>query len=163
MHAMSFLHRLSTSLDGGCLNGCLSTSEWDFSPLMQKDLNQMQRFELRAAIFYEYARESVSIRELAKQFSELPRPLRSRRWATHRSFTEELFFFTGLPFSHFVFWPQFFPTTPWLEIPRSRRETAVRRYIKRTTATLFDLKSYDEVRRWEVSDKEARRFTSSGI
>jgi hypothetical protein len=44
-----------------------------------------------------------------------------------------------------------------------RRQAAVRKYIKRTRATLFELKGYNEVRRWEVSDKKARRFTTSGI
>jgi hypothetical protein len=145
----------------------LSSSEWDFRSLLHKCPNEIQRHELRVAIFYEYARESSTIREIAHQFSKLPSALRRefglRQCSKHPRITRKLFFISSLPFSHCVFWPTFFPRTPWLKIPPSERRAAVEQYVRRMTATLFEIKSYDEIREWEVSDKETRRFTSSGI
>src|SRR5439155_10991556 len=150
--------------------GPLPDSEWDFRSLFHQHANERQRFELRAAVFYEYARESAAIRKLAEQFSKLPRSLQEEielsRWSNHRLITRKLFFFTGLPFSHCILWPKFFPKTPWLEIPISERYTAVTRYIERTSATLFEIKGYEEVKdwkEWEISNEEARRFKTSGI
>src|SRR5437763_4140439 len=105
---------LAAALDSRLPKLKLPLAEWDFCSLIHKHPTDAQRHELRAAVYYEYARESPSIRKLAKQFSELPRSLRSQRWTSHRSITDELFFFTGLAFSHCVFWPKFFPTSPWL-------------------------------------------------
>jgi hypothetical protein len=145
----------------------LAQSEWDFRPLVHNDPSELQRFELRAAVFYEYARESPTIRKLAERFSKLPRKLRENiklsRWSRHRLITRKLFFFTGLPFSHCILWLEFFPTKPWLEIPVSERCAAVKGYIERTSATLFEIKDFEEVKGWEVSNKETRRFKSSGI
>ncbi len=150
--------------------GPLPESEWDFRSLFHKHPNELQRYELRAAVVYEYARESATVRKLAERFSKLPRSLREEfelsRWSKHPSFTLKLFFFTGLPFSHCMLWPKFFPKTPWLEIPISERGAAVRRYIERTSATLFEIKDYEEVKEWkewEVSNEETRRWKASGI
>jgi hypothetical protein len=145
----------------------LAKSEWDFRPLIHKRPTQLQRYELRAAVFYEYARESPTICELAERFSNLPRKLRDKpelsRWSNDRRITREFFFFTGLPFFHCIFWPKFFPKTPWLDIPSAERHAAVERYIERTSATLFEIKDFEDARGWEVSNQEVRRYKSSGI
>jgi hypothetical protein len=145
-------------------------SEWDFSSLFHKKPNELQRHELRAAVFYEYARESPTIRKLAVRFSKLPRKLREEielsRWSNYPLITPKLFFFTSLPFSHCILWPKFFPGTPWLEILIAERCAAVKRYIERTSATLFEIKGYEEVKEWkewELSDEKTRRFKTSGF
>ena len=49
----------------------LSESEWNFVPLIHRHPTPAERHELRAAIYYEYARESDSLRELARQYAAL--------------------------------------------------------------------------------------------
>jgi hypothetical protein len=146
----------------------LPQSEWDFRCLIHRHATELERHELRAAVFYEYARESPTIRNIARKFAKLPRKMRTEfevfRWSNNPRITSELFFFSGLPFSHCILGSKFFPDTPWLEIPKSERNAAVERYIEKTRAILFEITAYGDVKHWEVSDQYSRRFkTSSGI
>lgn len=54
----------------------LAKTEWDFRPLIPKRPNPKQRQEMNAAIHYEYARESPSIRKLAADYAGLPEAVR---------------------------------------------------------------------------------------
>ena len=50
----------------------LSEAEWDFRELVRRNPTIQQQQELHAAIRYEYARESESIRKLGDEFADLP-------------------------------------------------------------------------------------------
>ena len=76
--------------------GPLPDSEWDFRSLFHQHANERQRFELRAAVFYEYARESAAIRKLLEK--RKPNALETaigeadceRLWALRRQFSNSL-------------------------------------------------------------------------
>ena len=107
--------------------GELSEQEWDFRPLIHKRPRSEQRSELHAAIIHEYARESDSIRELAAEYAALPEAVRreveeqadqfSHSATIYGPISDKLARFGLVRFWNCVFWPDYFPYTPWLDIP----------------------------------------------
>jgi hypothetical protein len=143
----------------------LPPAEWDFRLLIHKLPTDKQRHELRAAIYYEYARESPAIRSLSKKYGNLPDQLRrdfqSLRWSGDPAISEPLFFLSSLPFANCILWSEYFPKMPWLLIPQPARDERIAHYLESSSRALFELKALDQVRPWEVSDPATRRFTSS--
>src|SRR6266446_3360114 len=146
----------------------LPPTEWDFRSLIHKNPSDVQRHELRAAVYYEYARESHSIQKLAEEYAELP--TRSKkdfalgRWLAEPPISNGLFFLASLPFWTCILWPEFFPGTPWLAIPKPARAGRIKRYLHSSRKILFEAKrSTKEVQYWEISDADTRRLKSSGI
>lgn len=117
-------------------------SEWDFSALTARQCsNDGERAELRAAIYYEYARESDSIRKLVEEYAALPKKLRLRleKFTTSLlaesadwggSVSRRLALMHFIPFKNCILWPEFFPQTPWLKIPSPMRAARVAQFVK---------------------------------
>jgi hypothetical protein len=108
----------------------LSEAEWDFRALDSKTPTPEQRLDLAAAIYYEYARESNSLRKLVREYSALPEPIRSaiesedrpRALSSHTTeVSERLTNMDFIPFWRCILWPEYFPNTPWLAIRHSER------------------------------------------
>ena len=119
--------------------GRLADTEWDFRPLIHKNPTPEQRNELQAAIHYEYARESDSIRKLAAEYAALPKHERELVEGNFSLFdssramfgpvSQELARMDYVAFWNCILWPEYFPQTPWLEIPPERRAERVQSYV----------------------------------
>ena len=118
----------------------LPASEWDFRPLIHECPSPLERIELQAAICYEYARESSSIRKLAEEYAGLPRDVKhdvehnGSLFAHSESMfsgpvSEKLADFEIIPYWNCVLWPKFFPHTPWLDIPPYKRIKRAMAYV----------------------------------
>ena len=135
--------------------------EWDFRPLIHKNPTQQQREELRAAIYYEYGRESDSIRRLASAYAKLPGPKATAADLLNAK-PEALFHFTLIPFWNCIFWPQYFPSKPWLEIPPQQRTRRVQTYVKWKQVTLLRINDWDDLAPDEIPKRGWRCFVGTG-
>ena len=142
-------------------NEKLREGEWDFRPLIHKNPTQEQREELRAAIYYEYARESDSIRKLASAYAELSGP-KAVAADLHNAKPEALSHFTLIPFWNCVFWPDFFPEKSWLEIPSEERTQRVQTFVKWKQATLLKINEWDDLAPYEIPKRGTRCFLGVG-
>jgi len=118
----------------------LRRSEWDFRPLTPRSPTRKQWRELNAAICYEYGRESVSLRKLAAEYSTLPDTLKDQveercslsllgGHPTATKMSSGLVYFDQIRFWNCIFWPKYFPRTPWLEIPNGERLGRIQQYF----------------------------------
>ncbi len=111
----------------------ISPTEWDFRALIHKNPTPEQRRELHAAIFYEYARESDSIRDLVREYVALPAAMRRDIEGGRDNLTGHCYPMCAGPVSKklarmdliccqsCILWPRYFPKTPWLQIPPRER------------------------------------------
>jgi hypothetical protein len=109
----------------------LPEAEWNFRELIPRKPNIQQEQELHAAIRYEYARESQSIRDLAAKFADLSDDEQEERGTLTypKPAKSNLYFFTIIPFWNCILWPRFFPNTPWLSILPQERTRRVQSYM----------------------------------
>ncbi len=142
-------------------SGVLRESEWDFRPLIHKHPTQEQREELRAAIFYEYGRESDSIRRLASAYAKLPGP-KAMAADLLNARSEALFDFTLIPFWNCIFWPGVFPEKAWLEIPPQERTQRVQTFVKWQQEALLKINEWDELAPYETPKRGGRCFVGTG-
>lgn len=139
----------------------LRESEWNFRPLIHKNPTQAQREELRAAILYEYARESDSIRRLASAYGKLPGPQATAADLLDAN-PEALSDFTLIPFWNCIFWPDYFPEKPWLEIPPQKRTQRVQTFVKWQQETLLKINEWDELAPYETPKRGGRCIVGGG-
>jgi len=151
----------------------LRESEWNFRPLIHKHPTQNQREELRAAIYYEYARESASICGLAQKYAEwrkpnaaasdteLPEPITTASDLCSAE-PEALFHFTWIPFWNCIFWPEFFPNKTWLEIPPQERTRRVQTFVEWQQKPLLKINEWDELAPHEIPKRGARCMIGTG-
>ena len=139
----------------------LLETDWNFRQLIHKHPTQRQREELRAAIYYEYARESDSIRGLARAYTELPEPK-----ATASDLCavkpEALFHFTWIPFWNCIFWPEFFPNKPWVEIPQQERTQRVQTFVNWQQEPLLRINEWDDLAPYEIPKRGGRCMIGAG-
>lgn len=138
----------------------LRESEWDFRPLIHKNPTQEQREQMRAAILYEYGRESDSIRRLASAYAELP-GLKATASDLQNTKPEALFDFTLIPFWNCIFWPGFFPEKAWLEIPPQERTQRVQTFVKWQQDTLLKINECDDLAPYEIPKRGGRCFVGT--
>lgn len=142
----------------------LNQNEWDFTSLFHRSPLPTQRWELRAATVYEYARESASIRKLAATYAEMPRHVRDASTScAHPNVSNGLSEFTVLAFCELILWPRVFPKIAWLAIPAKERKKRVDDYMQACEQTVFEAKELDDLKHWErpYSPKTGKRhFTS---
>jgi hypothetical protein len=122
----------------------LDRREWDFRPLLSDEPTFLQKQELRCAIFYEYARESPTVRSLVETL----------RGGIPSSLTQGM---TGpsswqpCVLSH----PEF-PRTPWLGLPTALRERLVERCDRRST--LFEILESERIDVSELSSASHKKY-----
>ena len=135
----------------------LSAAEWDFRSLTHKKLTVLQRYELQAAIRYEYARESEAIRKLGGAFADLSEDQLARSGTLTLPKPAHLQLFTAFPFWNCVFWPKFFPRIPWLLIPQEQRTSRVNNYITaHQPQPYLEINERDDFAEWELPTKGGR-------
>ena len=140
----------------------LSESEWNFLPLIHRNPTPAQRHELRVAIYYEYARESDSLRELARQYAALKGPKTNGADLLYAK-PQALSDFTLIPFWNCILWPEFFPHTPWLEIPASERTKRIQSHVKkRPQEHLLRINESDQLAHYELPRRGGRCFLGTG-
>lgn len=143
-------------------SGKPSDKEWDFSPLLRKILTTEQRVQQHAAIYYEYARESGSLRKLAAKYSRLPEDAKSEvdeRFSLTplhgglgpRRVPPALVQLDVIPFWNCILWPEFFPDTPWLDIPQGERRKRIERYmVANPSGPIIEINKLDELNGWRL-------------
>ena len=137
----------------------MTTNDWNFQPLIHKNPSIAQRDELWAAIVYEYARESDSIRKLAQEYASLPADLRNDKFSLHRKNPLIAYFMCVCPWE-FVFWPEFFPQTPWLTIPRAERDKRIKSCLaSRSPEFLLKINELDSIDPLELPTKGCRHYS----
>ncbi len=140
----------------------LTKAEWDFRPLIHKQPTVEQRQELNAAIRYEYGRESESIRKLAEEFAALSEDELEEKGVLTFPKRGTLFLFTVLPFWNCIFWPRFFPNTPWLSIPSEERLRRIQSFAAaHLPRNYLEINERDDLREWELPKKGGRKFVST--
>ena len=150
--------------------GKLAETEWNFGPLIHKEPTSEQRSELLAAIIYEYARESDSIRKLAAEYVTLPEAVRRDAEEGACLFAHSATFYgpvspelarMGLvAFKNCILWPKYFPETPWLDIPAGERIQRVQKYREfESKGNLLTINECDESYRDRLPMNDARFFS----
>jgi hypothetical protein len=140
----------------------LNDAEWDFRPLVHKKLTIDQRQELSAAIRYEYARESQSLRKLAQEFAALSEHDQEEIGGLTFAKRGTLSLFAVLPFWNCILWPKFFPNTPWLLIPPEERLRRVQSYVATSPPTPYlEINERDDLREWELPKEGGRTFVGT--
>jgi hypothetical protein len=165
----------------------LAHAEWDFRDLVHKNPTLEQRQELHAAIRYEYARESESIRRLADEFAALSEEdhlaaeharltyrkkygfvlekechgVRARAAKLAADKRAKLVLFTALPFWNCIFWPKFFPNTPWLCIPPKERLRRIRSFVETLPPARLEINELDDPTELELPKKGGRMFVDN--
>ena len=144
------------------LDAPLHPTEFDFRPLLHKHPSDAERAELRAAIYYEYARESDSIRKLAEEYEALPVEVRNYEPELFQKNPLSSYFKTFTRFWNCIFWPDYFPHTAWLDIPPPERTNRIQSYLEEHPAGfLLQINKRDELKEWEFP-KRGRRIYSGG-
>jgi hypothetical protein len=151
-------HPLAVALDSSVTKLRLPPAEWDFRALIHKNPTLEQRQELCAAVRYEYARESESLRKLADEFAELPDEDLEQKATLSYPKRGEFSLFTALPFWNCVLWPRFFPRIPWLCIPPEERLRRVRSYVKANRLWCLTINELDEPTELELPKRGRRKF-----
>ena len=155
--------------------GKLLEKDWVFRPLIHKRPTDEQRRELHAAIFYEYARESDSIRRLAAEYAALPKNLRShleekaclrqpQRKLT-KPISQKLARMDFVPFKYCILWPEFFPETPWLDIPpneRTQRVQLCRKLELQSRGSLLTINECEDLDRDKLPARGGRCYINTG-
>ena len=155
------------------MSGVMSEKDWNFRPLIHESPTDEQRWELKAATCYEYARESDSIRKLAAEYAALPddlrceaeekfslTPIHAHPCARHVS--PSLVYMDTIPFWNCILWPEFFPETAWMEIARSVRKARVQRYREANAPKpLVRINKFDVKDGWRVPTRNGRSITGS--
>jgi hypothetical protein len=107
----------------------------DFGPLIQivgkfgkhkavlKNAEELSKwYELRAAIIYEYARESITLQQLVQS---------SLSFSGHDRYDDSAIAKLKLiRFWNCILWPSYFPHTPWLKISPTDRAERIAAYLK---------------------------------
>lgn len=71
--------------------------------------------------------------------------------------------FPLIPFWSCIFWPKYFPGTPWLEIPKPARAKRIQRYLKgRLRQPLVRINEWDELESYETPKRGGRCILGGG-
>lgn len=131
-------------------------AEWTFGPLLRASSRLELKSELLAAIHYEYARESISIRNLVERHGDATQSDLADTGHPNAWFVMKL-----MRFWNCICWPEFFPHTPWLRIPTAARIKRVASFVKSVHPKQLVRINERTLKPWELPKRGARFFWGS--